>query len=121
MRVLAILIIPFLCSCSLFEEETDEVAIARVEDKYLFQEDIVGIVPPETAKEDSAFIIDNYIEGWVKDNLILQKAELNLKENQKDVNEIDQQYIRGMQFHYVDNMQDVTEIVLLKGSEAKTT
>ncbi len=85
MRVLAILFIPFLFSCSLFEEEVNEIVVARVEDKYLFQEDILGIVPLESTKEDSTLIINNYIEGWVKDNLILQKAELNLKENQKDV------------------------------------
>ena len=96
MRVLAILIIPFLCSCSLFEEETDEVAIARVEDKYLFQEDIVGIVPPETAQEDSVLIINNHIQGWIKDNLILHKAELNLNDNQKDVKKQLEDYRRSL-------------------------
>ena len=96
MRVLAILIIPFLCSCSLFEEETDEVAIARVEDKYLFQEDIVGIVPPETAEEDSVLIINNHIQGWIKDNLILHKAELNLNDNQKDVKKQLEDYRRSL-------------------------
>ena len=85
MRVLAILFIPFLFSCSFFEEEINDDVVAKVGSKYLFKDDISGIVPPKTTKEDSAFIIDNYIEGWVKDNLILQKAELNLKENQKDV------------------------------------
>lgn len=85
MRVLAFLLLPFLFSCSLFEEETKDSAIARVEEKYLLQSDITGIVPLNTSKEDSILIINNYIQGWIKDNLILHKAELNLKENQKDV------------------------------------
>jgi hypothetical protein len=85
MRVLAILIIPFLFSCSLFEEDIILSSIARVEDKLLDQSDIIGIVPEGTSREDSILIIDNYIKGWLKDNLILHKAELNLNENQKDV------------------------------------
>lgn len=57
--------------------------------------------------------------GGIKEKILAAKRSginqiVLSSENQKDVNEIDQQYIRGMQFHYVDNMQDVTEIVLLK-------
>lgn len=85
MRVLAFLLVPFLFSCSFGEEETKDTAIARVEGRYLLQSDIAGIVPLNTSKEDSVLIINNYIQGWIKDNLILHKAELNLKENQKDV------------------------------------
>jgi hypothetical protein len=85
MRVLAILIISFLFSCTLFEGDSISTSIARVEDKLLDQSDIDGIVPDGTSREDSILIINNYIKGWLKDNLILHKAELNLKENQKDV------------------------------------
>lgn len=85
MRILALLIISILSSCSLFEEEVVDNPIARVEDKYLFQSDIDGIVPLDTPEEDSTLIMNNYIQSWVKDNLILHKAELNLKDNQKDV------------------------------------
>jgi len=85
MRVLTILSIFLLFSCSMFEENISEVSIARVEDKFLYQSDLEGIVPIETTEEDSALIVNNYIQGWVKDNLILQKAELNLREDQKNV------------------------------------
>ena len=96
MRVLTFLIILFLCSCSFFEEDITEVVIARVEDKHLLEKDIAGIVPPETSNEDSVLIIDNYIQGWIKDNLILHKAELNLKENQKDVKKQLEDYRRSL-------------------------
>lgn len=85
MRLLLFFIIPFIFSCSFFEEETSEIAIARVGVKNLYQSDIIGIVPPETTLLDSTLIINNYIQGWIKDNLILQKAELNLNDNLKDV------------------------------------
>lgn len=96
MRILFLLLTSFLFSCSFFEEEVNEVILARVEDKHLFKKDVLGIVPPKTSKEDSILIVNNYIEGWVKDNLILQKAELNLKENQKDVKKQLEDYRRSL-------------------------
>ncbi len=35
-------------------------------------------------------------------------------ENMKDVKEIDAKYVKGLKFHYVNNMKDVLDIVLLK-------
>jgi hypothetical protein len=96
MRVLAILVIPFLFSCSLFEKDSILTSIARVDTMLLYQSDIVGIVPEGTSKEDSTLIIDIYIKGWIQDNLILQKAELNLKENQKDVAKQLEDYRRSL-------------------------
>ncbi len=96
MRVLAIIYIFFLFSCSFLEEETTENSIARVDTKYLYESDILGLLPSGTTVEDSTLIVDNYIQGWIKDNLILQKAELNLKENQKDVKKQLEDYRRSL-------------------------
>ena len=35
-------------------------------------------------------------------------------ENMKDVKEINAKYVKGLKFHYVNNMKDVLDIVLLK-------
>jgi len=96
MRILIFLLLPILFSCSLFEEELADNSIARVEDKYLLKSDIIGIVPVNTSKEDSTLLINNYIQGWIKDNLILNKAELNLKESQKDVQKQLEDYRRSL-------------------------
>jgi len=85
MRLLAIFILPFLFSCSLFVGEKTEASIARVGEIYLYDSDVEGIVPAETPFEDSVLIVNNYVHGWIKDNLILQKAELNLPDDQKNV------------------------------------
>lgn len=66
------------------EDEDMRTAIARVNDQYLYLEDIEGVVPANASEGDSSLIVDNYIQSWIKERLILQKAELNLKENQKD-------------------------------------
>jgi len=84
MRFLTITLFLFVCSCSLVNKEAEEQVLARVEDENLFVSDIEGIVPVNASADDSSLIINNYIQKWVKDNLILKKAELNLKESQKD-------------------------------------
>ncbi len=85
MRISTLILITVLSSCSLFEEVPDDITIARVESKYLYLSDIQDIVPSNTSNEDSVLIINNYIQNWIKDNLILHKAELNLEEKEKDV------------------------------------
>jgi ATP-dependent Lon protease len=34
-------------------------------------------------------------------------------QNEKDVNEIDKAFIKGVQFHYVKNMQQVLDLALV--------
>lgn len=85
MKKIIYISIPFilaLLSCNLFQSDEKQNAIARVHNKYLFVSDIEGIVPQNTLPEDSILIVNSYIDNWVKDNLILEKAELNLTEEQ---------------------------------------
>jgi hypothetical protein len=96
MRVIVLLLISVFISCTLFKEEVDDKAVARVDDKFLLYSDIKGIVPKDIDSEDSLIIINNFINSWIKENLILQKAELNLKENQKDFQKQLQDYRKSL-------------------------
>ena len=49
--------------------------IARVFDNYLYESDIQGIVPPGSTPEDSAAIVANYIQQWIQEMVILEKAK----------------------------------------------
>ena len=85
MRYILFIVLISTFSCTLLDKENEESVIARVENKNLLLSDIDGVVPVGIPSEDSLLIINNYIQNWIKENLILQKAELNLQENQKDV------------------------------------
>lgn len=57
--------------------------------------------------------------GGIKEKILAAKRanikELILsKENEKDVLEINEKYIKGLTFHYVDNVMEVVDIALLK-------
>jgi len=58
--------------------------------------------------------------GGIKEKILAAKRsgiqEIILsKQNEKDILEINEQYVKGLQFHYVESMIDVTNIVLLQG------
>jgi len=56
--------------------------IARVNDSYLFESDISGIVPQGINKKDSGLLVRNYIENWARQQLLLNKANINLSFNE---------------------------------------
>ena len=83
--VFPVLLLAFLLSCNGLKNRNREEPIARVNDKMLLPSDIVGIFPAGLSEEDSLMVLRNFINKWIKQKLILQKAELNLTEEQKDV------------------------------------
>ncbi len=62
-----------------------EKVIARVYDKYLYAGNLVNIVPPGTARNDSITIIKSYVQNWIRQQTILKRAEDNLDEERKNV------------------------------------
>jgi hypothetical protein len=59
--------------------------LARVFDKYLYADEVTGLVADGTSPADSAKIVQNYITNWVRETVILRKAESNLNTDQKNV------------------------------------
>ena len=60
--------------------------LARVHNKYLYLSDVEDIFPPNANKSDSIHILMAYVDRWVRKQLLLEKAEKNLSQSQKDVN-----------------------------------
>src|SRR6187549_2744486 len=68
-------------SCNYFrkpEPDRPVTAVARVYDKYLYTNDISRMITPGTSKEDSVLMANSYIQSWIKQQVILHKAETNL-------------------------------------------
>lgn len=60
-------------------------ALARVYDSYLYADDIKSSIPKDSKPEDSIALVKKIINNWIIETLILNKAEQNLTEDQKDV------------------------------------
>lgn len=68
-----------LLSCKNPKPEKNEEPIARVYDTFLYASDVAALVAEGTKPEDSAAIVDAFIEGWIRQQLILRVAEDNLQ------------------------------------------
>ncbi|MFV0540655.1 MAG: peptidyl-prolyl cis-trans isomerase [Aestuariibaculum sp.] len=71
-------------SCKFFKETDDRIPVARVNDMYLYQDDIKGLVPESAGKEDSALLVNNYIKNWATQQLLFDGAKLNLSEKKQE-------------------------------------
>ena len=80
--LVSVFILFMMPSCSNQHKE-EQTPIARVFDKYLYEDDIVGLVADNKSREDSILIIKSYIDNWVREELILAQAEYNLPEEQE--------------------------------------
>ncbi|HAW52300.1 MAG TPA: hypothetical protein DCX54_08245 [Flavobacteriales bacterium] len=83
-------------SCNLVENDKREGAIARVHERYLYKEDLGDLLSKLEGDKDSATIVGNYINSWIQQELLLEKAELNLREDQKDFQKLIEDYRRSL-------------------------
>lgn len=70
--------------CSLLPGKRSETAVARAGNDYLYLSDLKGVVPAGTPSADSAQITRNFIDTWVRQQLIIRQAEKNLSDKQMD-------------------------------------
>lgn len=59
--------------------------IAKAFDRVLYLDDLKGIVPAGTSPGDSTVITENYIDSWLRKQVVIHKAEENLPDEKKDV------------------------------------
>lgn len=83
-------------ACSLFEKSVQEEPLARVFETYLYPSDLSDAIPAGTSQQDSMVIATRYIETWVKDQLMLSRAEEALSEEQKDFEKQIEEYRRSL-------------------------
>lgn len=74
----------FTISCVYFKETDDRVPIARVNDSYLYEEDIKDLIAEGTSVEDSTLIVNGFINRWATQRLLIEGALLNLPEKDQD-------------------------------------
>jgi len=70
-------------SCDFFKKSENLEPIARVNENYLYKEDVKGIVPKGASKADSTLLVNAYINRWAKQLLLMDGALVNLSENKQ--------------------------------------
>lgn len=83
-----LLLIAAFSACNLIpglKPKKEGKSVARVFDSYLYESDLAGLVPAGTSAKDSLEITGNYINNWIRQELLLHQAEANLSDEQMNV------------------------------------
>lgn len=96
-----ILLAVALSACSLLPDR-DEV-VAKVGDKKLSLKELSDVIPNYLEGNDSVLWADDYIKKWVKRELLLQKAEENLRPELKDVSRELEEYRNSLLIYKYKN------------------
>ncbi len=92
-------------SCNWFDknEREDDPVVATVAEKKLYQSDINEVMVKGATAEDSAEVAKNYIDNWIKRQLILQVAEKYLTAEQLDIERRVQDYKESLIIYSYEN------------------
>ncbi|PVW13101.1 peptidyl-prolyl cis-trans isomerase [Marixanthomonas spongiae] len=71
-------------SCDYFKQDAEQIPIARVNENYLYQEDVASILPQNVTQQDSALLVDNFINRWATQQLLIDQAKINLPQEKLD-------------------------------------
>ena len=82
-----------LQSCNYFTIKKDaREAVARVNNTYLYKKDLKNVVSADVSKTDSILIVNNFINNWIKQQLLLSKAQLNLENKAEEFEDLVRTY-----------------------------
>ncbi len=85
----------FICvsSCNLFNKTEERKPLARVNDSYLYIEDIEDLISEGLSLEDSTLMVQSLVDKWATQQLLVDGAEINLNEDKQRVfNRLVKQY-----------------------------
>lgn len=92
-----------LVACSGFLKKKTEKILARVDNNYLYESDLKGIVPAGTLHDDSLSLTRTYIDNWVRKQLLLQQARKNLTEDQMNFTDQLEEYKNSLVIYAYEN------------------
>ena len=76
-KALLLFLVLGLFSCNFFKQDTDKLLVTVYGDKLYFS-DIQDLISPDLSSEDSLKLIQALCEKWAKEQLLVQKAKINL-------------------------------------------
>jgi len=103
-----------LSSCSFFDRN-DDILLARLGDSYLYESEVKSLYNSELTASDSLAFIQQYINNWAQQELLLQKAELNINQEELEIEKRLEAYHRSLLIHAYEQkliQQSIDTIVL---------
>jgi len=101
--LIMIIVIPAIFSCKYLNFSSDKV-VAEVGGQTLLESDIRELIPQGTTPEDSVRMLEQYINTWAVNHLLLKKAESELSKSEKDVEQELEDYRSSLLVYRYENL-----------------
>ncbi|GIV41459.1 MAG: hypothetical protein KatS3mg034_0769 [Vicingaceae bacterium] len=92
-------------SCKYFQpkqpaEKKGGKVLAKVGNRVLLMEDIQSMLPENITGQDSVLLVEELTMNWVKENLLLEKAQMNISEEElKQFDKLIEDYRKSLLLH----------------------
>lgn len=96
---LVLLLLISLWSCNNKPDSPLDKPVVEVGDKALSKKELYNVIPDNIPKDDSTIFAQDYLNRWIRSELMLRKAELNLSPEEKDVSKLLEEYRRSLLVH----------------------
>jgi len=93
---LIISIIILASGCKSSKDDPLDEPIVKVGDKMLTKHELYDNIPDGISKNDSIIFAQDFMNRWIRSELMLRKAELNLSPEEKDVTKLLEEYRRSL-------------------------
>ncbi|MDH4057848.1 MAG: peptidyl-prolyl cis-trans isomerase [Cyclobacteriaceae bacterium] len=87
-----IIVLLLLAGCDLIQmkkeslvAEAERVPVARVNQTFLYSDELSGIVLPGTSAQDSAIRVEAFVNSWIRKQLLIQEAAKKININEAEV------------------------------------
>ncbi len=81
------------------KNKVKEQPIVKVFGDYLYQKDIKNLVPKGSSAEDSANLVQTYVNNWIQNKLMLHFAEEYLKSQKKEIEKKTEDFKNSLLIH----------------------
>lgn len=82
--------------CDVFKEKEERPVVAKVKEHQLYLDEVLSALPENLTETDSLNFVNSFMESWATEMLLMDKAELNLPETEKDVQSQLEEYRRSL-------------------------
>lgn len=93
---LILIVLTSFVSCGTEEVVVERVKAARVGSVHLYEEELIKDIPSGLGAEDSLLFIDQIVNNWIEEQIVLQKAEEVLPQEAKDVEDRLEKYRKAL-------------------------
>ena len=84
--------------CTQKHDHKGKTPLVEVSGKFLYQEDLQAALPLNLSADDSVLFAEHYIRNWVEDALLFEKAEDNVRDDEK-VKALVESYHKALVMH----------------------